>query len=210
MNRVGLGHCRDCGGPVSRQYCSQCAKCRYVSASWNCADCGERTSRRQSRRCRACFCRPPTDLPKGVLVDLDVREFYATQFRWYIHRTTGYVCGYPLGDSENGVFLHRRIMEAGERELVDHINGNRLDNRRDNLRLVDASGNSQNLRGLTSRNKSGHRGVHWSPKDKRWIAQGQVGGVRYRVGYFTNCDIAGKAIAEWRAANMPMSQEARA
>ena len=43
--------------------------------------------------------------------------------------------------------------------LIDHINGNKSDNRIDNLRVVLANGNSQNIRKPNKRNKSGYLGV---------------------------------------------------
>src|ERR1044072_5764222 len=59
------------------------------------------------------------------------------------------------------VLLHRFIMGAKKGEIVDHINGNVLDNRRENLRIVDRSTNAHNWH--KSRNpKSGFRGVYMS------------------------------------------------
>lgn len=51
---------------------------------------------------------------------------------------------------------------------VDHINGDTLDNRIENLRLADQSENGTHRVKMDSRNTSGHRNVSWHEKDKRW------------------------------------------
>lgn len=55
-------------------------------------------------------------------------------------------------------------------KLIDHINRNPSDNRISNLRAGSKSINSQNTT-LRADNKSGKKGVHFSTKRKRWIAQ---------------------------------------
>ena len=58
------------------------------------------------------------------------------------------------------VYLHRLLVGAKPNDIVDHINGNPLDNRKCNLRIVDASTNSASARKLNSNNKSsGVRGI---------------------------------------------------
>lgn len=52
-------------------------------------------------------------------------------------------------------------------DLVDHINGDGVDNRWCNLREVDAVNNNRNMR-LRDDNTSGVTGVHWNKKDQRW------------------------------------------
>jgi hypothetical protein len=53
---------------------------------------------------------------------------------------------------------------------IDHINGNRADNRACNLRLVTNQQNQWNA-GIAKNNKSGVKGVYWSPRLGRWVAQ---------------------------------------
>lgn len=56
-------------------------------------------------------------------------------------------------------YLHRIIMQAPDGLEVDHINGDRFDNRRSNLRLATRSQNEQNRRKAQSSSKTGMRGV---------------------------------------------------
>lgn len=68
-------------------------------------------------------------------------------------------------------------------DLVDHINGNKLDNRVENLREGDKSINALNV-GLTSKNKSGVKGVYFDKKRRKWVVMLSVEGkTKYFGGY---------------------------
>jgi hypothetical protein len=54
--------------------------------------------------------------------------------------------------------MHREIMTAKEGQIVDHINRDKLDNRKENLRFVTREQSNQN-RGISSRNTNGYKGV---------------------------------------------------
>lgn len=84
--------------------------------------------------------------------------------------------GYIRGRSLHGKwreYIHREIAGAKEGEQVDHINGDRLDNRRANLRIATQSQNNAN-QGLRADNKSGVKGVHFCKTRLRWVAQIKV------------------------------------
>lgn len=74
------------------------------------------------------------------------------------------------GLRDRGVYLHRLLMNAPEDMFVDHINGDRLDNRLCNLRLCTKSENGRNSVKPKS-NTSGLKGVSWHRKSKKWVAQ---------------------------------------
>jgi len=57
-----------------------------------------------------------------------------------------------------------------EGKMLDHINGDTLDNRIENLRLVNYGQNALNKK-FYANNKSGARGVHWDAQSKKWKAQ---------------------------------------
>lgn len=81
--------------------------------------------------------------------------------------------------------------------VVDHINGNSLDNRRSNLRLATYHQNNCNSK-RPRNNKSGVKGVSWVERDKRWRASIGVKGKSVYLGYFVNIEDA--ALAYERAA----------
>jgi hypothetical protein len=92
------------------------------------------------------------------------------------------------------IALHRYLTDAPKGLVVDHINGNPLDNRQENLRICDQASNMQNFNGLASDNKSGVRGVNWYKAYSKWRASWCYRGKRYHVGYFDDIKEAEKAI----------------
>ena len=72
---------------------------------------------------------------------------------------------------------------------IDHIDGNRSNNKIDNLRNATKSQNQMNIR-LSTRNKSGTKGVSWDKKNKKWIVCVRVESKTYRLGYFDDKELA--------------------
>lgn len=100
--------------------------------------------------------------------------------------------GYMLANNINSdklIYLHVLIMNPGKNEEVDHINGNRLDNRRENLRICTHQQNMMN-RGIQKNNTSGVIGVYYSEKYSKWHARIKVNGKYIHLGYFNNLDEA--------------------
>jgi hypothetical protein len=103
--------------------------------------------------------------------------------------------------------MHRLIVAAPAGLEVDHINGNRLDNRRENLRLVTHAENLQNRRGAASHNATSIRGVVYDRNKRKYRAQIMRGGKRLHLGWFSSPSEAETAVVEGRRLHMTHSAE---
>jgi hypothetical protein len=119
----------------------------------------------------------------------------------------GYVSGWPLAQgATRRVYLHRLIAKAGSGDVVDHVNGNTLDNRRQNLRLCSPSQNQANR--LAGRNNtSGAKGVHWVEQGRCWRAQITINRKKHSLGRFSTVEEASAAYA--RAAEKAFGEFAK-
>lgn len=91
--------------------------------------------------------------------------------------------------------MHRRILKVKDSKIfVDHINGNSLDNQKQNLRLTNALGNARNA-SKTKRRKttSKYRGVYWLTKNNVWLSRISVNKKIIHIGTFKNEISAAKA-----------------
>lgn len=79
--------------------------------------------------------------------------------------------------------MHRIVAKTPSHLFTDHINRNKLDNRRENLRWCTASENRFNTP-LRKDNTSGYRGVIWNRFVKKWVAQIRQGKKRIYLGAF--------------------------
>jgi hypothetical protein len=104
--------------------------------------------------------------------------------------------------------MHRLILglPVGDPRLGDHINRNRLDNRRSNLRIVDRAGNGQNV-GSRAGSTSSFRGVSWDSRNRKWSAQCMLRQKLYHLGRYTSEIEAARAAAAFRAEHMPFAVE---
>lgn len=113
------------------------------------------------------------------------------------------------GNTEPRIYMHRFILNAPKGMQVDHVNGDGLDNRRANLRLVSQRQNSQNSRARTYINdvsvKSEHKGV-WANKGRFTVFINGPYGRRY-VGIYL--DERAAALAYDQAARLLHGEYAR-
>jgi hypothetical protein len=104
-----------------------------------------------------------------VLININ-RVFYrAHRIIWYLHTHTD-----PLGYD------------------IDHIDGNPLNNRIENLRLCPHSDNCKNSK-ISKRNTSGFKGVHFHRQSGRWRARIRCNGKHLHIGMFDTAEEAHEA-----------------
>lgn len=102
------------------------------------------------------------------------------------------------------VKMHRALMRAPQVLLVDHRDGNGLNNRRStNLRLATKSQNQWNS-AVNARNKIGCKGVSFAKREGKWRAVIGVGGKLCSLGYFHSPEEAASA---YRAASSTLHGE---
>ena len=102
-------------------------------------------------------------LTQGKYALVDDGDFdLLKKHNWYISSH-----GYATSTTTPHLYMHILINKTPKGKITDHINRNTLDNRRKNLRTGDKRLNSIN-RGIQSNNTSGHRGLSWMPKIKKW------------------------------------------
>lgn len=124
-------------------------------------------------------------LSQGLVAIVDAADFDMLSERKWHTQASGYAA-HGSGSRPSGLILmHRLLMEAPAGLQVDHINGNRLDNRRANLRLCTAAQNRCNA-GLRAVNKSGFKGVSRHSSNRVWVANVQAGGVAHYIGSYAD------------------------
>jgi hypothetical protein len=85
--------------------------------------------------------------------------------------------------------------DPGEK-LVDHINGDSLDNRLSNLRLATTTENQWNVQQAQSLSRSGLRGAYRHKQSGKWIAEISVNGKKRHLGVFPTAELAAAAYQE--------------
>lgn len=119
--------------------------------------------------------------------DKDYEEF--NKWKWKLDKSG---CA-TRSKYKNSLYrLHREIMNCSKGMVVDHINGDRLDNRRENLRICTYQQNSFNSKkhyGSTSK----YKGVSYKKDHKRWMACIYLNRKFKHIGYYNTEDEAAMA-----------------
>jgi hypothetical protein len=128
-----------------------------------------------------------------TFVDL---EDYAlvSEYKWNVNPVSGYVqCTKQIGKVNRHFYMHRLIMGAEDFETkVDHISGDKLDNRRGNLRLCGQSENAHN----SYKHRDGTVGVSQT-YNGHWVAQLKIGDAYHRRTFIT-FDAAADQYRQWQ------------
>lgn len=132
-----------------------------------------------------------------TLIDTsDLEKVKGFEMTWYAvwdKHTSSYYCSgnyKAVGRKQKKVKLHRYITDCPDGLVVDHENHDTLDNRRDNLRVVNHNINAQNRKNVISTNKSGEKGVSWDNKRRGWLVSFCVNGNKYYFGRYNDLEEA--------------------
>lgn len=119
-------------------------------------------------------------LTQGKVALVDDEDYdYLMQWKWY-YNSSGTHCAAVrsgrLEDFNNGkrprILMHRVITKPVENDVIDHIDGNPLNNQKFNLRVCTQGQNSKNIRKhIRKNNMVTYKGVTWNVRIKRYIAQ---------------------------------------
>ncbi len=125
---------------------------------------------------------------REVLFD-DPDADWIHNLRWEIDKD-GYAVSRRKGREDRRKLMHRLVMGASALDIVDHRNGNRLDNRRTNLRFCTRSQNGINA-GVKKNNTSGFKGV--SKLGNVWRAYINADWKQIHLGCFPTAELAASA-----------------
>lgn len=125
-------------------------------------------------------------LTQGKFTIVDDEDYEKLKdFKWWYSKIgyavhTEYI---SLTQGSNKIYMHRLILETPLNMCCDHINGNRLDNRKCNLRIVTKQQNQWN-RSSTGKGSSKHKGVYFSKQKNKWLSKIQKDFKEYHIGFF--------------------------
>ena len=112
----------------------------------------------------------------------ELLKYYWNERRGYARSSIG----------KKKVYAHRIVMNVNDYQInkqIDHINGDTLDNRKQNLRIVTSRQNGLNS-SIRKDNTSGVTGVYWDKSVQKWLVRVYENGREIRLGYFDNFDDA--------------------
>ena len=119
-------------------------------------------------------------LSKNKRAIVDDEDFdLVNQFKWCCNTEN-----YAMRSSKDGNsrWMHRLIINTPKGKQTDHINGNRLDNRKSNLRICTHQQNNFNR--LKQKGTSKYKGVSWCKALKKWTAAIKLNYKAKNLGYF--------------------------
>lgn len=134
---------------------------------------------------------------KIIKIDLDSLE-QIKQIHWIIVKSCRCNKTYYYAMTSDGLLMQRFLMNVKVKDrniVVDHINGDTLDDRKDNLKVCSQKENVRKAE-LSMNNKSGHVGVCWDKRVGKWIAYIMVNRKYKHLGYYEDINEAIKVREE--------------
>lgn len=127
-------------------------------------------------------------LSQGYFSKIDDEDYEKVKdFSWLIFRNGRGVYARTVwmeGRSQRHCLLHRKILDVPKNLVVDHIDGDGLNNQKSNLRAVTIAINSQNRVKPADNNKTGTNGVWFNKKVGRWMVERTFNSKKLHIGSF--------------------------
>lgn len=125
-------------------------------------------------------------LTKGKQTILDGADFAkCVKHKWHF-TTTGYACRtVSKNGKQSNIYMHREIMNAKPGQIIDHIDRNKLNNQKSNLRFCTTTINNLN-RPAQKNNKLGLKNIYWDKSEQKYRVQKTKEHRRMFLGLFSN------------------------
>jgi hypothetical protein len=138
-------------------------------------------------------------LTKGFTAIVSAEDAYLVgRYNWSALKGRGTVYAVRserVAGKNRTVYMHRAVLSASPWLDVDHIDGDGLNNTRQNLREATRSENSRN-RGVMTKNSTGLKGVYENPSGRSWCAKIRLYGKGYYLGSYSTPQEAHAAYAK--------------
>ena len=126
---------------------------------------------------------------KGEEFYFDLEDYDKIKDYYWLKTEYGYIHSTNRKDKQY-VFLHRLVMNINDPEIIcDHINCNKIDNRKNNLRIATRSGNATN-RPPYEKSVSGYSGVTFDKTKNKWLVRIYINHKQVNLGCYDNLDEA--------------------
>lgn len=134
------------------------------------------------------------ELTQGKVAIIDDEDFnLVSKYKWYFDH--GYARSSPAFKTR--IYMHRLIMVVPVNKVIDHINGNTLDNRKSNLRICSQRENASNVDASRANKRlSKYKGVTIGTNKKKWVASITVNYKSIYLGSFDTEEQAALAYNE--------------
>ncbi len=135
------------------------------------------------------------DLTKGKIALVDDEDFeYLNQWKWHVNHNGYAIRQLSKKESPNirqRLFMHHAILPRNDL-VIDHIDGNKVNNQKSNLRYASVLNNTRNQT-IRKDSSCGYKGVYFSLQKNKWHARIKTSTKRLHLGFFDSSKEAAKA-----------------
>lgn len=148
----------------------------------------------------------PLTRGKVAFVDDEDYEMLVAVGSWHAHRSRNveyadHITPHDANGKQTTIKMHHLIMNVPKGMQIDHIDGNGLNNQKNNLRVVTNRINHMNRQWVR---KSKYPGITWERRREHWVAQAQIDGKHIHIGSFPTEELAYQA---YLARVMPLEEK---